>query len=103
MREDLEKLAWTELDRANTKFPQFASRHEGHSVLTEEIEEAEEFLMSLNDDMSLLWEIVRGFEPMASKSTLVADMYGNAISLAAEAIQIAAMALKFQNMEGMIK
>jgi hypothetical protein len=59
-----------ELDRARSKFAPFNSAHEGYAVLAEEVDE--------------LWQEVRGHRDRA-----------NVERMREEAIQIAAMALRF--------
>lgn len=99
MREQIEKLVQEELDRANAKFPQFASRHEGHSVIREEIEETKEEMEKMEAYLDTLWKWqVRAKHPC--KSSIALDLTEKirkyATNLAAEAIQVAAMALKYQ-------
>jgi hypothetical protein len=60
------ELVGDEWDWAATKFPPFASAHEGYSIILEEVDE--------------LWEEVRK---------------GNKAKARAEAVQVAAMALRF--------
>lgn len=42
LRKEVETAALAELNRANAKFPLFASTHEGYAVTLEEVEEAQE-------------------------------------------------------------
>lgn len=56
------------------KFPEFASEHEGYAVILEEMDE--------------LWDAIK-----ANKTTTLVDRMN-------EAIQIAAMAIKYVNMAG---
>ena len=60
----------TELEVARSRFPDFNSAHEGYAVLLEEVEE--------------LWEEVK-------KSPFKRDV----VKMRAEAIQVAAMAIRF--------
>ena len=61
-------LMVAELDKANAKFPQFNSRHEGYAVIKEEVDE--------------LWDEIKKKHPDKEK-------------MLAEAVQIGAMAMKF--------
>ena len=45
LRKEVETAALAELNRANAKFPLFASTHEGYAVTLEEVEEAKSLLM----------------------------------------------------------
>jgi len=57
-----------ELNRANTKYPLFFSEHEGYAIILEEIDE--------------LWDEVKKKNP-------------DRLKMRAEAVQVAAMAIKF--------
>ena len=61
------RLAWDELERATEKFGEFHSTHEGYAVLKEEVD--------------ALWDVVK--------------QNGSQERLRAEAVQVAAMALRF--------
>lgn len=67
-------LVLEELARARGKFPKFASPHEGHSILREEVEE--------------LWALVKAYKGAATMGLLREDMRE-------ECLQIAAMAVRF--------
>jgi len=67
-REKIYQRVLNELDRANGKFPKFNSYHEGFAVLKEEVDE--------------LWDEVK-------------KRQCDRIELRDEAIQVAAMAIKF--------
>ena len=88
-------LVDTELREANKKHPPFHSMHEGYAVLLEEVEETEEALKSVKDYLELVWHYIRWNKPEASQQ-LAEKLEAKAIHLAAEAIQVAAMARKFQ-------
>ncbi len=90
----IEPLIQEELDRANEKFPQFSSSHEGYAVLMEEVEEAEEDMKKVTAFLGMLKELVKGNEYPWQHQRLV-YIKANAHELAAEAIQVAAMAQKF--------
>ena len=73
--------------------PLFASAHEGYAVLLEEVEEAEKELRETREHLGRLWKHVKldNEEHMLHAACYV---YNSAVNLAAEAIQVAAMAKK---------
>lgn len=92
VKEDVKKLVQKELESANQRFPMFRSDHEGAAVIVEEIEEAQEDINSIQRNFGDLWKSVkRNSEPEYHAESI----YYCAISLACEAIQVAAMAQKF--------
>jgi hypothetical protein len=93
--EKLPALVQEELDAANLAFAAFASLHEGYAVLLEEAEEAWEEMNGLNTLLHDLWQSIRRDEaPIAGVAASAIERH--ALNLAAEAIQVAAMARKFQ-------
>lgn len=62
LRKEVETAALAELNRANAKFPLFASTHEGYAVTLEEVEEAQEAMDNVKSSMGVLWDRVRGRE-----------------------------------------
>jgi hypothetical protein len=88
-------LVGEELEAANAIYPQFRSMHEGYAVLREEAEEAAEEMDYVNRGLQCLWYYVRTDE-MEPAAEAVESIERHAIRLAAEAIQAAAMARKFQ-------
>ena len=89
---EVEELVQKELESTNQKFPMFHSDHEGAAVILEEIEEAQEDMNNVQDNFLDLWKSVK----RNSKPEYHADsVYICAVSLACEAIQVAAMAQKF--------
>lgn len=95
VRTDIEKLVSKELQSANDKFGMFNSLHEGYAVILEEFDESKDDLNVLEMDLNYLWYCIK-------KDFIDEDFYKNlsviktdAISLAVEAIQVAAMAQKF--------
>ena len=93
VKQDVEKLVQKELESANQKFPMFRSDHEGAAVIVEEIEEAHSEMLDMELNYKSLWQTVKeNFINTASYAELIFD---DAINLACEAIQIAAMAQKF--------
>lgn len=91
----IEPLVQEELNRANAKFPQFASPHEGWAVIKEEVEEAENELENVKWELEDAWKRIKDELEPIRRIKLVREF---AICLAAEAIQVAAMAQKFVNM-----
>lgn len=79
----------------------FASMHEGESVLKEEIEEVVDEFEAIGKNYARLWECVKEDDAKAARLH-AEDMAADAERLACEAIQVAAMALKFvDTVEGM--
>lgn len=98
LKEEVANAANNELNRANEKFPLFNSKHEGFAVAWEELEESKEALDELEASAKCLWNDVRGKEtPCFLKETIkplsIADI---ALNLACEAIQTAAMFMKYE-------
>ena len=94
----METAALAELNRANAKFPLFASTHEGYAVTLEEVEEAQEAMDNVKSSMGVLWDRVRGREiaPFLEKETSPTAIYNQAIDAACEMVQVAAMLLKYE-------
>ena len=91
--DDVVTLVDKELESANKKFPMFRSAHEGYAVILEEIDEAQDEMDNLTGHMNLLWKTVKDDSGFGSLLTAIQI---RAESLACEAIQVAAMAKKFQ-------
>ena len=89
----LPDLIQEELDASNALHPGFHSAHEGYAVLLEEVGEAAEELDVLKSGMENLWRNVKN-----DNSALIPRHAGvicfHAARMAAEAIQVAAMAQK---------
>lgn len=92
VKEDVEKLVQKELESANHRFPMFRSDHEGAAVIFEEIEETKNSLSTVELAFTHLW---RKIKKDISDIDLAKGLKYEAISLACEAIQVAAMAQKF--------
>lgn len=88
-------LIENELDMAQEKHGEtFASMHEGESALREEIEEAVDEMEAVGRLYHCMWDDIK--EEDAKSARLHAeDIAATAERLAAEVIQVAAMALKF--------
>ena len=93
---DVRALVDKELAAANERFPQFHSQHEGYAVIREEIEETREQLDAVDRHLNYLWDRVKC--DCAAREQ-VEYMKRFAINAACEAIQVAAMAQKFLEME----
>ena len=93
VKEDVEKLVQKELESANQRFPMFRSDHEASAVILEEIEKAHSEMLDMELNYKSLWQTIKeNFINTASYAELIFD---DAINLACEAIQVAAMAQKF--------
>lgn len=96
--EKLPDLVTEELEAANMQHTVFHSPHEGYAVLLEETEEVAEELKGLQNNMRILWECVKmDDEPNGRNYARFVET--KAIRIAAEAIQVAAMARKFRALE----
>ena len=89
---ELERLAVAELERANKKFPLFASDHEGYAVILEEFQESEEEVNRARFPLNRLWKSVRADE---TQTEYIRHIRERMLKGAAEAIQTAAMCEKF--------
>ena len=87
---DIRALVDKELAAANERFPQFHSQHEGYAVILEEVEECEEVFAFLKEELSSVKNAV-----WHDKEANVTFLFGDAMKLAIEAIQVAAMCKKF--------
>lgn len=72
----------------------FASMHEGAAVLKEEIEEARDELSEVKRFYNLLWDAIKEDDTKRARRN-AEEIAARAERLACEAIQVAAMALKF--------
>ena len=91
----LPALVVEELVAANLVNPPFHSTHEGYAVLKEEIEEAKDALDEVTVCHQMMWEHIKRDHLKAYEYADKVEKY--AVRLAAEAIQVAAMAQKFKN------
>jgi len=93
LKQQVEMLADNELLNSNKKFaPTFHTTHEGYAVIKEEIEEAADELEAINQMLNIVWSNVRR-NSTANKNLLAIKKWS--INLAAESIQVAAMAQKY--------
>ena len=93
VQDDVEKLVDKELESANKMFPMFRSDHEGYAVILEEVDEARDEMDDLNGLMNFLWKAVKVDSDIEN---FLVGIQMKAEALACEAIQVAAMAKKFQ-------
>ena len=88
----MQEKAAEELQVANNKFPAFSGKHEGFAVLREELDEMIEASNATVKSVNELWENVKENEPL---EITVDDIKQHSLQTAAEAVQVAAMAMKF--------
>lgn len=94
IKQKIYELTETELKAANEKFPLFASSHEAYAVIFEEFDEAREELETVEYSLDKFWTEVKENESPEVKNKRLTRIYENAVKLAVEAIQTAAMARK---------
>ena len=93
VKQDVEKLVQKELESANQRFSMFRSDHEGAAVILEKIEEAHSEMLDMELHYKSLWQTVK--ENFINTGSYAELFFDDAINLACEAIQVAAMAQKF--------
>ncbi len=91
VKNDVKRLVKIELAAANKKFRMFAGPHEGVAVIQEEAVEAAQEMDGLRRELNAMWMGVYSNNPQISTK----GVYDRAVALAVEAIQVAAMARKF--------
>lgn len=96
MEELVPMLVQHELEKANAKFPQFASDMEGWAVLKEEIEEADEELVNIKRWHDQIWIAIRGNRKLHSDYIRLIGTLAQRLMV--EAAQVAAMAAKYEAM-----
>lgn len=94
IKQKIYELTETELKAANEKFPLFASSHEAYAAIFEEFDEAREELEMVEYSLDKFWTEVKENESPEVKNKRLTRIYENAVKLAVEAIQTAAMARK---------
>lgn len=94
IKQKIYELTETELKAANEKFPLFASSHEAYAVIFEEFDEAREELEMVEYSLDKFWTEVKENESLEVKNKRLTRIYENAVKLAVEAIQTAAIARK---------
>ena len=101
---EVKALVYKELESANERFPAFRSPHEGWAVIREEYEELKAEVHLLKGSMKFLWMGVKknwysgedDEDRLAER--IPPDIRAEAINVACEAIQVAAMAQKYIDM-----
>lgn len=95
--EPLAVLAAEECARAKEEYGEkYASPHEGFGVLCEEVQEAEDEVKAVKRDLDYLLRAIRHGEPM---DALLAEIRMDALSGAAEMLQVAAVCQKMMEVE----
>jgi hypothetical protein len=92
--EKIDKLIQEELEKAKAEHGEFASSHEGISVLLEEIEEAEFVQKSMKKLYGEAWEGVKA-DDFNGQLPNISKLYLKSLYLIMESIQVAAMAEKY--------
>lgn len=99
IKQDVKELVQKELESANKKFPKtFRSRHEAYGVMLEEFEEATDELRNCELLLIKFKSSMKSDGSVLEEATLK-HLKQNAINLACEAGQLAAMAQKALNSE----
>ena len=93
VKSQLAELVSVELERAKEEHEDFHSLHEGYAVLLEEIDESRDELQIIQADAAALWRCVKNDNALEAKLALT-EIEDAAVRLAAEAVQVAAMARK---------
>lgn len=94
LKQDVMNLSVIELKSGDAQFGPFKSRHEGESVIREELEETRLALATVSATYKELLNAV--WENDAQSAIRLAEVISSeATYLAAEAIQVKAMAMKF--------
>ena len=93
---DVRRLVNKELEAANRKFRQFASPHEGYAVIVEELNEVWTAEKNLRVEAGAhIWNLIKANRTVPRDDLRAVQKA--AIDLAVEAIQVAAMAKKFEH------
>lgn len=100
LRSEVKSLVEIELERANAQFPMFNSDHEGISVIREEMFEATADAESMRNCIDRLENAVFLDSTLDAKWEWAIDAEREAVELACEAIQTAAMLRKFRDSHG---
>lgn len=95
LRSEVRSLVQIEMERANGRFPLFHSDHEGISVIREEYQEAAADGECLQNLISMLEQSVFCDMSVEVRESRAYEAEREAIELACEAIQTAAMLRKF--------
>lgn len=95
LRSEVRSLVQIEMERANERFPLFHSDHEGISVIREEYQEAAADGECLQNLISMLEQAIFCDMSVEVRESRAYEAEREAIELACEAIQTAAMLRKF--------
>lgn len=101
--EAVKKTQEEELQEANKNFAAFNSTHEGYAVILEEAQEAEDELRIVARGLNALWAEIKSNAEKESMKEITEEVEESAQALAAEAVQIAAMAHKLLDYLGSVK
>jgi len=97
MDKTIEKLIKDELERANKKFPLFASEHEGCTVMLEEFVEAVFDIQQTEIQLNDLWSYTKNKKvKAASKINQTQRIKNQCIKAIQELIQLSAMCDKYE-------
>ena len=91
---EVEQSVKSELELANEAHPLFHSPHEAYAVIKEEAEVAELEMEHIKDGVRIFWKAVKYDDSAENMCRFLHGIKDIAIDLAAEAIQVAAMAQK---------
>ena len=97
---EIEQAAKNELARVNKEHPLFNSPHEAYAVIKEE---AELEMEHIKDSVCIFWKAVKYDDSAKNMCRFLHGIKDIAIDLAAEAIQVAAMAQKAMDSLGQFK
>lgn len=99
VKKDVENLVTKELKNALKNNPLFHSLHEGYAVILEEVDEVKTELKIIDTNIDGLWNCTKNDDRVFCLSRAQA-IKSAAIRAAVESIQVAAMAQKFLDSEG---
>lgn len=99
VKEEVVALVNKELEFANTKFPLFNSTHEGYAIIKEEYEECFDEMVNIRGRLSMVWHATKN---NTSTSQAIILLKEDAVKLAVEAIQLAAMCDKYDTSLGLL-
>lgn len=91
LKNEIKNLVADEIERALEVHGRHHSRHEAYAVIKEEVEEADDALVSVKQMLAHTWEFIKGDDDPSKAMKRIGEW---AEHLAAEAIQVAAMAQK---------
>ncbi len=96
VKQEVETLIHKELQSANEQFPLFNSVHEAYGVILEEVQESQDAGKEIEAAFEHFWCAVKTNSDMEALTSPLSFVREQAVQLATEAIQIAAMCDKFQ-------